>query len=170
MTTHVTPRRHEDVEGHYAGLFSRLGAFVIDVFTLVILFSLAGSVIEYLVDAVSGDHFHFSQIPILSVVLLVVSSFIYCAYPLAMSGRTFGMTILGLRVVRKDGTGLDGKHAILRMLAFPLSFILLGIGFLMILIRGDRSGLHDVVADTSVVYAWNSSPGRNRSLGKHQAS
>ncbi len=155
MTIHVTPRRHEDVEAHYAGFVSRLGAFAVDVFALVVMFSLAGAVIEWLVDAVSGDNFHFSQIPILSVVVLAVLAFVYCAYPLAMGGRTLGMTIIGLRVVRSDGTDMDGKHAVIRVLAFPLSFLSLGIGFLMIFIRGDRSALQDVIADTSVIYAWD---------------
>ena len=72
-----------------------------------------------------------------------------------MSGRTLGMTLLGLRVVRDDGSGLDGKHAIVRVLAFPLSILTLGIGFLLILLRRDRCALHDLIADTAVVYDWN---------------
>ena len=119
MTTQ-TALRHEEDEGHYAGFVSRLGAFIVDVCIIILFFAVAGATIEWLVNAVSDDHFSFSQIPILSVVLLVVFSFAYCAYPLAMSGRTLGMTLLGLRVVREDGSGLDGKHAVVRVLAcFP---------------------------------------------------
>jgi len=147
--------RHQEDEGHYAGFVSRLGAFIVDVCIIVLIFAVAGDVIEYVVNAVSNQHFTFSQIPILSVALLVVFSFVYCAYPLAMSGRTLGMTLLGLRVVRDDGSVLDGKHAVVRVLAFPLSILTLGIGILLILLRRDRCALHDLIADTAVVYEWN---------------
>jgi uncharacterized RDD family membrane protein YckC len=167
VTLHVTPRRHEDVEAHYAGFVSRLGAFAIDVFTVVILFSLAGAVVEWLVGAVSGDDFHFSQVPVVSAIVLALLAFVYCAYPLAMGGRTFGMTVLGLRVVRADGVDIGGRHAVIRVLAFPLSFLSLGIGFLMILIRGDRSALHDVIADTCVIYSWDPLRAGRRSRDTH---
>ncbi len=154
MTTQIAIRHPED-EGHYAGFVSRLGGFIVDLCIIILIFAVAGATIEWLVNAVSDDHFSFSQIPILSIALLVAFSFVYCAYPLAMSGRTLGMTLLGLRVVRDDGSGLDGKHAIVRVLAFPLSILTLGIGFLLILLRGDRCALHDLIADTAVVYDWN---------------
>ena len=92
---------------------------------------------------------------ILSIALLVGLSFLYCAYPLAMSGRTLGMTLFGLRVVRDDGSGLNGRHAIVRVLAFPLSILTLGVGILLILLRRDRCALHDLIADTVVVYDRN---------------
>ena len=68
--------------------------------------------------------------------MLIVWAFIYCAYPLAVSGRTFGMAVVGLRAVRKDGSELGGWHAVVRVLAFPLSFVLFGFGFLLILSSG----------------------------------
>lgn len=161
--------RHQDDEGHYAGFVSRLGAFVVDVCIIVLIFSVAGDVIEYLVNAVSDHHFTFSQIPIISIALLVVLSFAYCAYPLAMSGRTLGMTLLGLRVVRYDGSGLNAKHAIVRVLAFPLSILTLGIGLLLILLRRDRCALHDLIADTAVVYDWNLRQRGFHGLVEHRA-
>ena len=154
MTTQLAVRHQED-GGHYAGFVSRLGAFVVDVAIIILMFAVAGDTIEYLVNAVSDQHFTFSQIPIISVVLLVAVSFAYCAYPLAMSGRTLGMTLMGLRVVRDDGSRLGGKHAIVRVLAFPLSILTLGIGILLILLRRDRCALHDLIADTAVVYDLN---------------
>ena len=36
----------------------------------------------------------------------------------------------------------------------PLSFLLFGIGLLLILIRKDRRALHDLIADTAEVYYW----------------
>jgi uncharacterized RDD family membrane protein YckC len=53
-----------------------------------------------------------------------------------------------------------------RTLAFPLSFLLLGLGFLGILLRRDRRALHDVIAGTTVVYAWDAREARLRSLAR----
>ena len=62
-------------------------------------------------------------------------SFVYFAVPLAASGRTFGSAIVGLQVVRADGSDLGPRHAVIRTLAFPLSFLLFGLGFLLILVQ-----------------------------------
>jgi uncharacterized RDD family membrane protein YckC len=145
------------MQGHYAGFFSRTAAFGIDVVAIIILFAVVGSVIEYLVTAISGHTFSFSEAPVASDVVLAALAFIYFAYPLAMRGRTLGMAVLGLRVVRSDGTDLDGRHAVIRVLALPLSFLLLGIGILMILVQRQRRALHDLIGDTAVVY-WDPSP------------
>jgi uncharacterized RDD family membrane protein YckC len=166
LTAHVEPERDIGLQGHYAGIVTRLAAFAIDVFAIVSLFGLAGSIIEYLVSTLSGDNFMFSNIPITSVVLFVAWAFLYCAYPLAVGGRTLGMALVGLRVVQREGSDIDGRHAVLRVLAFPLSFAVLGFGFLLILIRRDRRALHDLIAKTAVVYAWDARAARLRFLAK----
>ncbi len=50
---------------------------------------------------------------------------------------------------------------------FPVSFVLLGAGFLLGLARRDRRELHDLIADTGVVYAWDADTAelRARSAG-----
>ena len=142
------------VEGRYAGFVTRGAGFVVDVVTIAVTIDIAGAVIEFLVSSISGESFTFSQVPVLSIVAVLAWAFVYCAWPLAMSGRTFGMLLFGVRAVRTDGTRIDGRQAVLRVLAFPLSFLLLGVGFLLILLRRDRRALHDLIARTSVVYAW----------------
>jgi uncharacterized RDD family membrane protein YckC len=166
MTADVAPDRDLSLQGHYAGFVTRFIAFLIDIFTIAVLFALAGNVIEYLVTAVRGDTFKLSDTPIASVTALVAWAFFYCAYPLAVSGRTFGMAVVGLLAVRKDGGDLGGKHAVIRVLAFPLSFLLFGIGFLLILLNRDRRALHDLIASSAVVYAWDARAARLRFLAK----
>ena len=39
------------------------------------------------------------------------------------------MALLGVRVVRDDGTAVSGRRAVVRTLAVPLSFLFLGLGF-----------------------------------------
>ena len=92
--------------------------------------------------------------------------FIYFAYPLAASGRTFGMAVLGVRAVRVDGGDLDGRHAVIRVLALPFSFLLFGFGFLLILLRRDRRALHDLIAHSAVVYSWDARAARLKFLAR----
>ena len=56
MTTQIAIRHQED-EGHYAGFVSRLGAFIVDVCIIILIFAVAGATIEWLVNAVSDRPF-----------------------------------------------------------------------------------------------------------------
>ena len=55
-------------------------------------------------------------------------------------------------MVRNDGSKVGIGRAFARYLCYTISFLILGIGFLMILFRPDKRGLHDLICDTKVVY------------------
>jgi uncharacterized RDD family membrane protein YckC len=131
-----------------------------------VLFALGGRVVEYVLGVLVRHPIELSDARIAPKVALVVWAFVYFAYPLAVSGRTMGMGILGVRVVRADGSELGGRRAVVRVLALPLSFLLLGFGFLLILLRGDRRALHDLIAGSAVVYAWDARAARLRFLAR----
>ena len=95
---------------------------------------------------------------------LTLWAIFYCAYPVAAGGRTFGMAVAGLRVVRPDGSPVGGREALVRVLALPLSFLTLGIGFLLIVLRHDRRALQDLIGGTAVVYGWDARAARLRFL------
>lgn len=141
--------------GHHAGAVTRFGAFVIDIVAIWVLFSIGGTVLEYTLSVVLGHQVRLQDAAVVSKVALAAWAFVYFAYPLTASGSTFGMAVLGIRAVRLDGTDLDWRHAVVRVLALPLSFLLFCFGFLLILLRRDRRALHDLIARTAVVYAWN---------------
>ena len=107
--------RSTGLEGHYAGIVTRFVAFVVDVLTISVLFSLGGQVVEYVLTVLLRDPVRLSEAPVVSKVALVVWVFFYFAYPLAASGRTFGMAAFGVRAVRADGGDLGGWHAVLRV-------------------------------------------------------
>jgi uncharacterized RDD family membrane protein YckC len=69
-------------------------------------------------------------------------------------------------VVRSDGSDVDGRHAALRVAAMPLSFLLFGLGLLLILVHPAQRALHDLIADTAVVYAWDARAARLRFLAR----
>ena len=92
--------------------------------------------------------------------------FVYFAYSWAAGGKNAGMALLGVRVVQKDGAGASGRRAVVRTLAFPLSFLLLGLGFVGILVGRRRRALHDVIAGTAVIYSWDARAARLRFLSR----
>ena len=74
------------------------------------------------------------------------------------------MSLLGLRIVRADGSPLDRRHALIRLLTYPLGFLTLGAGFLGIVFGRTRQAIYDRIADTAVVYDWDAEAAKLREL------
>jgi uncharacterized RDD family membrane protein YckC len=69
-----------------------------------------------------------------------------------LTGFTLGKWATGLRIERNDGADVGIGRAFLRhFVGYPLSFTLLGIGFLMAAVSVRGRGLHDMIAGTIVV-------------------
>lgn len=145
---------------------TRAAAFILDIAIVVLLFAVAGQAVDYLVTAVFDADFSLRTTSFVPDLLLAAWAFAYFAYPVALGGRTLGMAILGLQVVRTSGEDVDGWHAVVRALALPLSFLLLWFGIVLIVLRRDRRALHDLIGDTAVVYAWDARAARLRVLAK----
>ena len=110
MTVKPEPDRDLRLQGHYAGIVTRLAAFAIDAFLITALFALGGQVVAYVLSSLLGHPFASSDAPIVSGVALLTWAFFYCAYPLAVAGRTFGMAILGLIVSSYVANRLASYH------------------------------------------------------------
>ncbi len=156
--------------GHYAGSVSRLLAFIIDMAVSGGLFALGLAAASLAAQVVTGHPVSWSRTDIVVAVILVAWEFFYFGYSWAVSGRTFGMAVLGVRVVRADGTILDPWRGAVRALVFPLSFLFLGLGFLGILVQREHRALHDLIAGTAVIYAWDARAARIRFLARDDAA
>ena len=143
------------LEGTSANVATRSAAFLVDVVTINVLFAFGGVVAERVLGLFSGHTMSLANSGVLYRFCFVAWVFLYCAYPLAVAGRTFGMAVLGLRAVAADGTDLSPGRAVLRVVVFPLSFLLLGLGFALIVLRRDHRALHDLIAGSAVVYSWH---------------
>lgn len=89
-------------------------------------------------------------VPATSVVILVL----YLALSWFISGRTYGDTLLGLRVVNHRGEGLGIAAAVLRAAActvFP-------IGLFWSVVGSKNRSLQDIVFRTEVIYDWAPRP------------
>ena len=79
----------------------------------------------------------------------------YAIIMVALVAGTVGKLMLGMHIVHTDGSRVGFGTATLRFLAQFLSFLLLGIGYLMVAFRRDKRGLHDLLCDTVVVIVRN---------------
>ncbi len=156
-------------QGHYAGAVSRLAAFAADVGISWGLFSLAAAILTFTVQLVSNRHFSLAEHPLLSLIIAVIWEFLYFSYQWSLSGRTLGMAILGIRIVRADGQNVALRQAVIRTIALPLSFLMLGLGFIGVLTNRNRYALHDRLSGTAVVYSWDARAARLRWLAKRSS-
>jgi uncharacterized RDD family membrane protein YckC len=69
------------------------------------------------------------------------------------NGQTPGKMILGIRVIKTDGSPLSDTDAIIRALGYSLNWVLLGFGWLLAYWSNNRQGLHDILAKTYVIKA-----------------
>ena len=166
MTALPPPAAQVSLQSHYAGAASRFTAYVVDAAVSSGVFMLGLAAVSYAVSIVTGHTVTWEKGGPIAGIALLGWQFVYYAYSWGSSGRTFGMALLGLRVVHRSGAGLSPARAIIRTVAFPLSFLLLGLGFLGIVLQPQRRALHDLLAGSAVIYDWDARAARLRFLAR----
>ena len=168
-----TPEPTQSLNGHYAGFASRIIAFIIDIAVisgiLVFLSWFANTTMDMLQMRPLLVQIS-SMIPILEPVITftlsplgisIISSVIIVSYFLffwTIAGQTIGKGVMGIRIVPLKGGKLSLLRALVRYFSYFVSAFTLGIGFLWILVDDRRLGLHDKIARTCVIYAWDARP------------
>jgi uncharacterized RDD family membrane protein YckC len=155
-------------QGNYAGAVTRLVAFAADIGASWGIFTLAVAGLGFAINLVTGKQVNLTSRQILALIAIIIWEFVYFAYQWALGGKTMGMALLGIRVVATDGEPITPKQAVVRTLTLPLSFLVLGLGFIGILLNRDRHALHDRLAKTVVVYSWDARAARLRWLAKQE--
>jgi uncharacterized RDD family membrane protein YckC len=84
------------------------------------------------------------------VVFTLLFALLYTAVLHGGPGQTVGKLVVGVRVVALDGEALGFGAALLRSLAYLVSFLPLGAGFIMAGLRRDKRALHDLLAGSRV--------------------
>jgi len=166
MTSVVPDEPVQGRQGHYAGAVTRLVAFGADVGASWGLFTVGAAALTFSIELVTGAKFSLTDHQLASLVALAMWEFLYFAYQWSLGGKTIGMAVLGIRVVRTDGMPIGPRQAVVRTLTLPLSFLLFGLGFIGILLNRDRHALHDRLAGTVVVYSWDARAARLRWLAR----
>lgn len=129
-----------------AGFFVRTAAYLIDAFLL----SLVGGAFPYLVIANPSPNGKSAGVVGGSILV----SFIYFVllWSVVGHGRTVGMAVLRLRVIRDDGSNLGVVDAIVRWIGLWLSFVLCFLGVIWVGIDRQHRGWHDMLARSLVVH------------------
>ena len=153
-----------------AGFFSRMLAFLIDLFVLLFLGLMIGGVIflvlhffryKQILDFVKsllGVEDQFAQfIGLISPILFLVV-LIYFVFFWTLVGYTPGKALLGLQIVRQDGRPLSVGRSIVRFLGYWVSAIPLFLGFIWVLFDRQHEGWHDKISKTHVVYVLSKYP------------
>ena len=152
---HLPPDRIV-LEGSAAGFVSRLIAFNIDV-GLVVLMIVATSSLTQLVAIILPSWLLFTKVlPSLIAAIVAVIPPAYFFLSVAITGKTVGKGVMGLRIVRAGGGRLSPARSFVRALSYLVSLMLVGSGFLWVLIDRDRRGWHDMLAGSRVIYELRS--------------
>lgn len=126
----------------------RCGALLIDYIALAAVMALATMLARMFGDVRSGSSLALTA-GYIGVVSVVIINFVLLV---GFSGRTLGKWIAGLRIERRDGEPLSFGRALLRhLVGYPLTFLTLGLGFLITAFDSQGRALHDWVAGTVVV-------------------
>lgn len=139
MKKHPTPQMgtHGDV------ILQRFGAFFLDTILVTVIFAVLGGIGLLLGETIA-------------MVLLLIASLIAVAYKFVLEGvygYTIGKYVLGLVVVKTDGTNIGMVDSLIRNLLLivdnlPTAYL---IGIALIFMTDENQRVGDIVADTVVV-------------------
>ncbi|MER6970754.1 RDD family protein [Nocardioides sp. NPDC000445] len=147
-------RVRRSVSGHYAGAISRAAAALIDGLLIAGLYTLGVAGFSFLLGMFTSRSLTDDGSTLLGIAAFAIWAFSYVFISLAITGRTIGKGLAGLRVVRADGTAPGVRTMFVRTLVFPLSVVFFGIGLLLIVVQREHRSFHDLIAKTCVVYDW----------------
>ena len=140
-----------------AGLFARLIAFIIDGFVLSLFAGLITFIISLISDidlTLSNEHFTLVSETATTVlaVTLIFLEFLYFGILWGTYGKTIGMSIFDIKVVRTDGEPVGFFRSGLRgTVGYWISGLIFGIGYIWAAFDIRRQAWHDKIFDTIVV-------------------
>jgi uncharacterized RDD family membrane protein YckC len=163
------------VQGRYCGFVSKTIAIMIDVFTVTILFSLLFQVIQwFLVIFFNQTHEKASEATkgfqqdqaFLVLILYCIYWFLYFFLSVALTGMTFGMLLVGVRVVNCQKSSphksVSVQQAFFRTCLLPVTLTVCWPLGVIGLYRRDGRMLHDLIAQTGMIYLWDAKMAKER--------
>jgi uncharacterized RDD family membrane protein YckC len=149
----------------YAGFWIRVVGWLVDAIILgvvggVVQLTLVGSLITIpqpqpgVVPDISSIGPMMGRLGLASLVNIAIAA-CYEAFFVANLSATPGKMVIGVKVVRPDGSRVGLGRAFGRYFAKLLSGIILCIGFIMVGFDSEKRGLHDMICDTRVIKSRN---------------
>jgi uncharacterized RDD family membrane protein YckC len=128
---------------------SRILAALVDVALLAALDASVLYLTLRLLGLATAQIFELPLLPLVAFFLLLNGGY-FIAFT-AVGGQSIGKMALGIKVISQEESGVPIGRATLRTLAYFVSALPLGAGFLPGVISADRLALHDRLAHTRVV-------------------
>jgi uncharacterized RDD family membrane protein YckC len=153
-------------QGHYAGPVSRLLAYGADLLLITMIYGAGLALLEFAINTATPWTVELQAEYLVVILGDLLWAAIYFGASWVVFARSPGMSLMGLRIVRSSGADLDRRHALIRLLAFPLGFLTLGLGFLGIIFGREHQAIYDRIADTAVIYDWDAEAARLRSIAR----
>jgi uncharacterized RDD family membrane protein YckC len=158
----IVRQKRETPALEFAGFWRRLAASLIDVFALAVVCSVVILTIApyhwFGFDGLWGssdvlDEPVWRAVPyvIAGNLLSLLVNIAYFVLFWIWRGQTPGKMLLGIRLVRQDGSKVTIGIALLRYLGYIVSSAILFIGFIWIAFDSRKQGFHDKMAETYVV-------------------
>ncbi len=153
--------------GAYAGIASRVLAFSIDVFALIIALIIGWVFVKATISMFNLDRLFQSLLgtngfgTLRIVAWGMMGPLIACVYWIfgwTFIGGTVGKIVMGLRVVGPGGARLGFWRSLRRVIGYFISALSLGLGFLWVIVNKRHHDWADKLAGSSVVYAWHARP------------
>jgi uncharacterized RDD family membrane protein YckC len=140
----------EHYRAKYVGFWTRLWAYAID---LLVLAAISGIIIKPIFrvagwEITNPSFFLFSTYKVTILILLLL----YFALMTKYLQQTVGKMIMGIRVVAKNGGKLTWGAVIFREVIGRFISKMLVIPYLLVIFMSKKEALHDLFADTIVVY------------------
>ena len=140
------------------GFGRRLVANLIDMLVvgfLPFILVVALSFLLLLVDIFTAYKYPDREFPVDTMFLWfgLILSVVYFVGYWVKSGQTVGKTVMGIRIVKTDGSRLSLGQALLRYIGYLISGAALSLGFLWLVFDRKRQGGHDKIAGTCVLLA-----------------
>jgi uncharacterized RDD family membrane protein YckC len=143
----TTPLSVEEPYDDHAPVFKRLAGALIDL--LVVAF--ASTPFAAIIELTNGNWTDIRVASSMGGIILVVM-FLYLSASTALTGRTWGMSLVSLRAVDAvTGNGPATWQAVGRALLYMLSLATLGLGILYALFDAEGRTAHDHFSGTAVV-------------------
>jgi len=134
----------------------RCGALLIDYISLVSIV-VASTLIARMLGG--GARSAGSSAETVGIFVAVVVAILNLGVIPGLTGMTLGKWATGLRIEKGDGANVGIGRAFLRhFVGYPLSFLVLGAGFLIAALTVRGRALHDMIAGTVVVREGSFSP------------
>ena len=133
----------------YCGFWRRFAANFLDGLVLGMAYNVVNKILHAIASLSGTAYPGFSEWMLCTIIFWA-----YMIWLKGYRGATPGYYALGIRIISIDGTQVNVKQIIIRIISSFLSAISFGLGYIWITVDADRQAWHDKIAGTYVIRSW----------------